>query len=303
VLALGSLIVSTCVAAAPLDVVRNCATAASPTLHGVKDLDAACPQLQAALGTLGLDEILYEDWQEKLNVHALQDAVVLAERYSGSQWHGAPDTAELPAILQSLKDRQAPQVMSWWHSFKNWLINWLDHSDSSIAKWVKHLLDNWLARAEVSSGFVDVFIHVVTILVAIAAVVVIVRELKAAGIGRRFARTRSANAADQNASSYSLEADERPAADLDSPAELLRALVGRLLQTGRLTTERSLTHRELIARSSLDSEAQEAAFAGVARTAEAILYGSVAAAPQFLEQVTRRGRELLQQLSQSPGTH
>ena len=301
-LAMGSLIASTCLAAAPLDVVRDCAAAASPTLHGVKDLGAACPQLQAAIGTLGLDEILYEGWQDKLNIFALQDAVVLAERYSGSKWHGAPDTAELPAILQTLKDQQAPQAVAWWHSFKNWLKRWLDHSDSSIAKGLKHLLDNWLARAEVSSGVMDVFIYVVTILAAIGAVVVIARELKAAGIGRRFGRMRPAIGADQNASNYTLQADEGSAADLSSPAGVLRALVGRLLQSGRLATERSLTHRELVARSSFDSEAQKTAFAGVARTAEAILYGSLAASPEFLEQVTRRGRELLQQLSRSPGT-
>ncbi|HEY0799966.1 MAG TPA: DUF4129 domain-containing protein [Steroidobacteraceae bacterium] len=302
VLALVGLIVSTCIAAAPLDVVRECAASASPTLHGVKNLGTACPQLQAAIGTLGLDEILFEGWQDKLNIFALQDAVVLTERYSGSEWHGAPDTAELPAILQSLKDQQAPRVVSWWHSFKNWLKHWLDQSDSFIAKGLKHLLDNWLARAEVSSGVMDVFIYVVTILVAIGAVVVIVRELNAAGIGRRFRRMRPAIGADQNASNYTSQADEGSAADLSSPAGVLRALVRRLLQSGRLATERSLTHRELVARSSFDSEAQKTAFAGVARTAEAILYGSVTAAPEFLEQVTRRGRELLQQLSRSPGT-
>jgi hypothetical protein len=301
-LALGGLLAPTCLAAAPLDVVRECAAAASPSSSGLKDLGAACPQLQAAIGTLGLDEILYEGWQDKLNIHALQDAVVLAERYSGSKWHGAPDTAELPAILQSLKDRQAPQGVSWWRSFKNWLKQWLDHSDSSIAKGLKHLLDNWLARAEVSSGVMEVFIYVVTIFAAIGALVVIVRELEAAGIGRRFGRMRPAIGADQNVSKHTLQADEGSAADLSSPAGVLRALVLRLLQSGRLASERSLTHRELIARSSFDSEAQKTAFAGVARTAEAILYGSEAAAPDFLEQVTRRGRELLQQLSRSPGT-
>jgi hypothetical protein len=300
-LALGSLLAPTCLAAAPLDVVRECAATASPGSSGLKDLGAACPQLQAAIGTLGLDEILYEGWQDKLNIYALQDAVVLAERYSGSRWHGAPDTAELPAILQSLKDRQAPQVVSWWHSFKSWLKQWLDRSDSSIAKGLKHLLDNWLARAEVSSGVMEVFIYVVTIFAAIGAVVVIVRELRAAGIGRRFGRMRPAIGADQNVSKHTLQS-EGSAEDLSSPAGVLRALVLRLLQSGRLASERSLTHRELIARSSFDSEAQKTAFSGVARTAEAILYGSRAAAPEFLEQVTRRGRELLQQLARSPGT-
>jgi hypothetical protein len=80
---------------------------------------------------------------------------------------------------------------------------------------------------------------------------------------------------------------------------LLRALVKRLLQTGRLSVERSLTHRELIARTSFDSDGQKAVFANVARTAETILYGSNPPAAEHLETVTRQGRELLRQLSET----
>ncbi len=73
--ALGSLIATACFAGVPLDTVRDCATTASPALNGLKDLGAVCPELQAALGTLGLDKILYEGWQDKLNVHALHDVI------------------------------------------------------------------------------------------------------------------------------------------------------------------------------------------------------------------------------------
>jgi hypothetical protein len=300
--ALAALLASTRLAAAPLDTVRECAAAASPTVYGLKDLRAVCPQLQAALGTLGLDEILYEGWQDKLNVHALRDVLDLAQRYSGPKWHGVPDTASLPAILQSLQDRQSPQVVSWWHSFKSWLKHFLDRSDSAVAKWIKHILNDWLGHAEVSSGFLDAFIYVVTALVAIAAIVLIVRELKAAGVGRRVRRAQSATGTAQNPMSHASATDDETAPDPGSPAGLLRALVTRLQQTGRLATERSLTHRELIARSVFDSEAQKSVFAGVARTAESILYGAQTAAPEFLEQVTRQGRELLMQLSRSKST-
>jgi hypothetical protein len=96
--------------------------------------------------------------------------------------------------------------------------------------------------------------------------------------------------------------NEEASADENTPAGLLRALVKRLLQTGRLTTERSLTHRELIARTSFDSDTQKTVFANVARTAETILYGAKPAAPEFLETVTRQGRELLLQLSETAST-
>jgi hypothetical protein len=301
VLALGSLIATTCFAGVPLDTVRDCVTTASPTLYGLKNLGAVCPELPAALGTLGLDKILYEGWQDKLNVHALHDVIDLSERYSSPRWRGAPDTSAVPGILQALKDEQAPQVVSWWHSFKNWIKQWLEHSDSAIAKWIKHLFESVLDTTNVSPAFLQAFVYIVTILTGLAAVVVIVRELKAAGIGGRFRRVRSALNAAQNSLSQPPTGEEAPA-DENTPAGLLRALVKRLLQTGRLTAERSLTHRELIARTSFDSDGQKTVFANVARTAETILYGSQPAAPEFLETVTRQGRELLLQLSETTST-
>jgi hypothetical protein len=302
VLALGSLIATTCFAGgAPLDTVRDCATTASSTLYGLKNLGAVCPELPAALGTLGLDKILYEGWQDKLSVHALRDVIDLSERYSSTRWRGAPDTSAVPGILQALKDEQAPQVVSWWHSFRNWIKQWLEHSDSAIAKWIKHLFETVSDATNVSPAFLQAFVYIVTILAALAAVVVIVRELKAAGIGARFRRVRSALNAAQNSSSQPPREEEAPA-DENTPAGLLRALVKRLLQTGRLTAERSLTHRELIARTSFDSDAQRTVFANVARTAETILYGSQPAAPESLESVTRQGRELLLQLSETAST-
>ncbi|MEO7209194.1 MAG: hypothetical protein ABI356_06425 [Steroidobacteraceae bacterium] len=301
VLALGSLIATTCFAGTALDTVRDCATTASPTLYGLKDLDAVCPELRAALGTLGLDQMLYERWQDKLNVHALHDVIDLSERYSGHPWPGPPDTSAVPGILQTLGDEQAPPVVWWWHAFKNWIKQWLDHSDSSIAKWLKHLFENVLDTTHVSPAFLQAFVYIVTILTALAALVVIVRELRAAGISGRFRRVRSALNSAQNSFEPS-PADREGSADEITPAGLLRALVKRLLQTGRLSTERSLTHRELIARTSFDSDGQKSAFADVARTAETILYGSKPAAPEVLETVTRQGRELLRQLSQTAGT-
>jgi hypothetical protein len=299
VLALGSLIATTCFAGAPLETVIDCATTASPALHGLKDLGAACPALQAALGTLGLDKILYEGWQDKLNVHALHDVIDLSERYSGVRWPGAPDTSAVPGILQALKDEQAPQAVSWWHSFKNWVKQWLEHSDSSIAKWIRHIFDSVFATTNVSPAFLQAFVYIVTILTGLAAIGVIVREFKAAGMGGRVRRIRSALQSAQKSFSHPSPMVDEALADENTPAGLLRALVKRLLQTGRLTTERSLTHRELIAKTTFDSDGQKTVFANVAVTAETILYGAASAAPESQENVTRQGRELLLQLSET----
>jgi hypothetical protein len=299
VLALGGLVASSWLAAAPLDTLRECAASAAPGVSGLKDLGAACPKLSDALGDLGLDALLYEGWQRDLNVHALQDAIELSERYATSNWQPAPNTAELPAILQSLQDQQAPRAMSWWHSLKNWLQEWLAHSDSAVANWLKGLLDRWLGGAEISTGFLQIFIYVVAALTVVAAIVVIVGELRAAGVGRRFRKSQPPAKA-RGPLNNPIEAMETAAQT--GPAELLRMLIRRLLQTGRLRAERSLTHRELIARSAFDSDSQRSAFAAVAETAEAILYGSVSASPERVAQVTRQGQDLLTQLSISAST-
>lgn len=295
VLALGCVIVTTCFAGTPLDTLRDCTTTASPAIHGLKNLAATCPDLEKTLGTLGFDKILYDGWQDKLTVQALRDLIDLSDRYSGPKWRGAPDTSAVPGILQALKDEQAPPVVSWWHAFKNWIKNWFEHSDSKLAKWLKHFFDSVLDTTNVSPAFLHAFVYIVTILTGLAAIIVIVREFKASGMGARLRRIRS----NKTRIPTRAQRAEEERLDEDTPAGLLRALVKRLLQTGRLTVERSLTHRELIARTAFDSDAQKTAFADVARTAETILYGSQSAAPEFLQAVTRQGRELLRQLSET----
>ena len=304
VAALGSLIAAcfaaTCFAGAPLDTVGDCAARASPTLSGLKDLGAVCPDLRAALGTLGFDKILYEGWQEKLNVHVLHDLLDLNARYSGPRWPGVPDSSAVPEILRTLNAEQAPRPVSWWYSFKNWLKQWLEHSDSSLAKWLRHLLQGFLSGANLSPGFLQAFVYIVTILTAFAAVGIIVYELKAGGVVARFRKRRSAP--DQPAESSGHLSAEEFSADENTPAGVLRALVNRLLQTGRLATERSLTHRELIARAAFDSEGQRSVFARIARAAEIILYGSEPAPPETAAALARQGRELLRQLSATANT-
>jgi hypothetical protein len=297
-LTFAGLFASAALAAAPLDVVRECAAAASPTVSGLKNLNAVCPQLDAALTALGLNEILYDGWQEKVTAHALQDAAVLAERYSKSKPQRSLDQGVLRGILESFKTQQEPPH-SWWHALQDWFRRWLAHSNSSLANWLNQFWDRWLSHAELSPSFLKGFTYALTALAVMAAIVVIIRELKAAGMARRLGGVPRTRGARRGASARLASAAEAAPA-VSSVAELLRALVQRLLQSGRLKAERSLTHRELIARSAFDSEAQRIVFAGVARTAESLLYGSQGAAPEVLQQVTRQGQALLRQLSKSP---
>jgi hypothetical protein len=290
-----SVLASSWVGAAPLEVVRQCAETASPILTGVKALEAACPGLQDALADSGFDRILFEGWQQKINAHALAELGGLAEQYSRSRRH-APDTASLPKALESLQE-QTPKIPSWWQSLKSWLKNWLSRSDSALASWLNRLLDRWSAQTDVSVTFLKIVMYCLTALVVIAAVVIVVREIRAVALGRRARRTLPAQSSNAVQPESDLERGLIPGAATDALAMLLRALVRRLLQLGRLRADRSLTHRELVVRSVFENEEQRAAFADVAFAAEANFYGPRERAPDSTDAVKRRGEALLAQLA------
>jgi hypothetical protein len=294
---LGFALLASWVAAAPIDVLRGCAASASGTISGIKNLKAACPQLEDALQSLGLEQILYDDW--RLNGDALRDLAKLAEDYGGSRPAGGPDAAALPDILKTLEREQTPQPKSWWDAFRAWLKTWLTHHSDALT-W----LDRWLERLEQSMTLVNVITYSLIALVLMAAAAVIVNELKASGSLRR-RQSRMAPAANEpsSAAASSDSGRSEPLAPADRLKALLRMLVSRLLQARRLKTERSLTHRELVAQSIFDDESQRVVFARVAGSAEAILYGPRGAALDQLDKVIQEGQTLLAQLPDSSSGH
>ncbi len=290
-----------CLAAAPLDVLRDCAAKLPPERVGIKSIAADCPQLEGALADLGLDQMLYDGWRARLNRDALKDLANLADGYGGSRPKNAPDIAALPGILDSMAREQTPTPKSWWDAFKAWLRSWLGRHADSLS-W----LDRWFEHLGESLTLTKVISYSLVTLVLLAAIAVIVNEFKVAGRARR--------GADDPTGADPAAQGAQPMAPVDSVADnladklaaLLRRLVDRLMQTRRLDSERSLTHRELVARSVFDSDAQRAAFARVARTAESLLYGShhgpSRESPEVLNAVIEEGRSLLAQLSAPPSS-
>jgi hypothetical protein len=283
-------------AAAPLDLVRDCAAKVSPAVSGIANLGAACPEIKEALSDLGLTPILYDGWQDHLNRDGLRDLDHLVERYGGSQPGTPPDVAALPAVLEALAREQASASKSWWDSFGAWFKAWLAHHSDSLS-W----LDDSLERMGRSTTLFNVMSYSLVALVLMAAAAVIANELKANAAGRRNLRRGLAARETKLAAVAADSPQKEPVALAERLTELLRILVDRLMQTRRLETERSLTHRELVLRSAFDSESQRAAFAAVAGEAESILYGPHYAAPEQLNRVLLDGRALLAQLSDRAG--
>ena len=279
--------------AEPLDVLRDCAAHASAQISGVKDLEAACPGLEAAMQSLGLDRILYDGWRDRLNEDALRDVSKLAHVYGEPKPAVGPDVTALSGILKNLARDQAPAPKSWWDAFMAWLKSWLRSQDADSLSW----LDRWLDRMRQSVTLLNAILYSLIGLVVIGAGWIVINELRAAGLlGRKRGRPAAMPSGRSAAAGGPANLDSEPAALADRIGALLRRLVNRLVQSGRLKSERSLTHRELVVQSAFDSEAQRAVFAEVAGSAESILYGTRGVPPERLSSVLRDGEILLAQL-------
>ena len=148
----------------------------------------------------------------------------------------------------------------------------------------------------------DGILFVAIALILVLTIVVIVNELRAAGVFRgrpdRRTTTVSRGAAALDAGDAVIDLDALPA---DRKASmLLRMLVATLVQSGRLRTERSLTHRELCARATFDDAQQRESFRRVAALAERTVYGSREVPAEEVEPIVAAARALDAQLRGAP---
>jgi hypothetical protein len=247
--------------------IQDCAQRATSEARGIEALRTACPGIDKAVGSLGLDPLLPKDWPRRISPRALADWNDLATRYARPTPAGMPDPARLQSIARLLQP--PPSSATWWERFKSWFKNWLRSDPGHWPNWLRSL-PAWLPRAQI-------LIFASIALVLIAAVALIVVELRAAGVfesgGRRSRQPR------RGAQGLTAAAEPLTPADVDAaapevmPVILLRLLVEALTRSQRLDRDRVLTCRELITAARFDTAAQREIFARVALLAEQRLYG------------------------------
>jgi hypothetical protein len=284
-------------ASAPLDTLRACAEHTSYEVSGLKNLEAACPGLGDALQALGFGATLPDGWQGRLGVGALRDLAALAQRYTAGNPRAAPKISSLAGVLASLARGQAPPTPSLWESLKAWFKHWLEGSDTALAKWLNRALEQLSSRIEMPATLLEMIGYGLSAVVVVAAVVGVLRELRAAGVLRRRRAVGAEHAPTGGAQASDADLAQPPAVDVLS--SLLREVVARLLATGRLQAERGLTHRELVVHSRFETETQRAAFARLAGGAESIFYGPKDAVRQPDLQLLAEGRSLLAQIARA----
>jgi hypothetical protein len=289
-------------AGSPADIVARCIESDATETYGLEDLEMPCPGIEQALVELGYAPFLSEDQLDELSIYGLSDLQQFANRYAERPAPSGIPTDSLAPILESLDaQRRAEQPLTLLARFKRWLRETFAERQDSSDSW----LARWFEKIDVPETVTRVIVYVLIALVNILALAVLINELRAAGIlrSKETLRKQSAGATDAMH-----PAQELTLADLDAtplaerPSALLRILVATLVKRGRLRAERSLTHRELVARVSLDDAAQRESFSHVSKLSERTIYGNASVSPDEIDRVVQAGRELASQLAAAVAT-
>jgi hypothetical protein len=283
----------------PRHIIDQCSRHAlvDEAIVGLTALEEKCPGLTRALEESGHLALLSTVSRATLDAYDLGDFEQIDD------WYAEPaarniDVDTLGPILESLQAQEPERPLTWFERFKRWLRTLLERPEGSEDNW----LSRWLEGVSISEAVARVLTYLAIALILGLTVAVIVNELRVAGVFRR--RRGAQEAGMIVAGAASAVGDD--AADLDSlPVDrkaqaLLRMLITALVQTGRLRTERSLTHRELCARAAFDNAGQRESFRRVAALAERTVYGSRAVPPEEVEAVVAATRSLDAQLRGAP---
>jgi hypothetical protein len=265
---------------------------------GIGELRLICPDLEHAIVDSDLRDQLPENWQERLNRSAIADLSWQLHRYQARSLSAVP---RVPTLYQVAHDLNQPQPRhSSWQDFKDWLRQLL----LTRAGADPSLLNRWWSRLSVPPVLMRSILYGLIGAIIVMALWIVRRELQAARAGAGAARRRLQRSLQPPSAAGATApgvAEIDQAALRERPALLLRLLVQALLQSGRLRSERSLTHRELGVRSAFDNPEQQLRFVRISLLAERLLYGagvaavSAAAQPQ-IDQAVTDGQQLYAQL-------
>lgn len=282
---------------APQEIVDAC-IAADSAGEGLEELEQDCPGLEHALVELGHAPFISAEQRDRLTVYDLEDLRDLTQRYAGGTPAGAVRTESLASILDSLQKEQAAAPVGLLERFSRWLRSLWERQ--SAADDQPSWLQRWFDEHPLPEQLATYTLLAMVVLLIVAAIAVVINELRVAGVLRKSKAQRRAEEAalevPVNRGPLTL-ADVEAAALHDKPSLLLRVLVGALVKSGRLHAERSLTHRELMARIAFDEAAQRDNFSLVARLGERSVYGGGGVSPDEVDGAVAAGRVLLATLT------
>ena len=283
----------------PADIVAACIASGDREVTGLPDLEVSCPGIEHALVELGYSPFIGEAQLEHLDVTGLKDLKRLGQRYAAEPaWAQELATQSLDPILASMRDSlQVDEPPTLFERFKRWLREKLRRDEPRPG-----VLQRWLDKVSMPVSMERVLSYAFVILVIGLAAVVVINEMRAAGVLRRRGhKLRQGGGLTDGMSAAELTlADLDAAAPGDRPSVLLRLLVTALARSGRLRATAALTHRELCAMAHFDDESQRDSFRSITALSERALYGSGALAANEIDQAMTRGRALMSTIVAAP---
>lgn len=291
------------IATSPAAIIARCSQEDTEAI-GVKQLESPCPGIEHALVEFGYAPFLSQAQLDGLTTYGLVDLQHLAQRYTpGNEAQSARemDVTRLDSILHSIEEPTRAELQpGLFERLKRWLRKVFDRQAANPGSW----LNQWLPDLTLPEAVSKALGYLLIGIVIAVAIGVLVNELRAAGVLRRGAgsrRDRSAGPDEGSPLAMPALRDLDALPLRDRPSMLLRMLVATLVQTGRLRTERSLTHRELGSSAALDEQAQRECFQCVAALGERTLYGGSSVPAEEIESVVAAGRSLNAQLLTATG--
>lgn len=243
--------------------ISRCASQADTRLTGLSALRKVCPDLEPALGQLGLNALLPSGWRTTLTAGGLTDLGTLLQRYAGSPPSRPPRSAVLRSIATALVPATPPPT--WSEQVRAWIQHWID------------VLFQWLQSLHPSAAHPQLARAIIYCLVALLLGAVLLLAFALGSLIRQrhlSARPRGEPVAADFMDPAAAQSDDSDWTRLrDQPTRILRLLVEALTRAHRLERDRHLTCRELEAQARLDTETEREGFARLARLAERELYG------------------------------
>jgi hypothetical protein len=281
-----------------VEIIDRCSESADDETLGLTALEEECPGVTGALEESGYLPLLSTASRDALDVYGLSDLL-----FVDSWYEAAPptdrevDVATLGPILDELRAQAAERPLSWFERFKRWLSALLDRPSSAPDNW----FTRWLEGTKISDVVATAILYFALALILGLTIFVIVNELRAAGVFRSRSKTPDDAMRGGAAAAAEDAVEDFDTLPVDRKASmLLRMLVATLIKSGRLRTERSLTHRELAVRARFDDARQRESFQRVAALAERTVYASGEVPAEEVEPIVAAARDLDAQLRGAP---
>lgn len=261
---------------------------------GYARIAARCPDLTPSLLESPWAPWLPADWNKpdnQLSAQGLSELRELLARESGAAAAGRHlRTERVGGVLAGIA-KSEPAGGGWWVRFKQWLRELLTQRPQQEQGWWRRLFGD----VQLEQGVLRSLVWGSLALVVVLAVVVILNELRVAGLLRQRGSQRRTLASAAARAGLSLGEIEH-ASPGAQPALLLEFIAARLAEQDRLPPARAFTARELTRRARLQRESDRLRLGELAGVCERMRFSGQDVAPQVVAGAMAQGRELLNAL-------